>query len=201
MAHLQAQAEGVVPGRGRVAPPTTGAGGWIRSRRASYTCPFRPPAPLGPCARPLGRSRGRGRRRRLCWPHERGRTGRRSAGPAGDRQGRKARQGRLGELLERHRARLLRMVDLRMDPAPGARIGASDVLQESWLEVSDRLDKHLENPRLPLFVWIRSDGCRAPLGVRSRAVSTSGRSFESALARIRAISYAEQHWLACGRQG
>jgi RNA polymerase sigma-70 factor (ECF subfamily) len=66
-----------------------------------------------------------------------------------------ARQARLGELLEEHRARLLRMVELRMDPALRARIGASDVLQESWLEVSNRLDAYLENPRMPFFVWIR----------------------------------------------
>ena len=66
-----------------------------------------------------------------------------------------ARQALLGELLETHRARLLRMVDLRMDPALRARIGASDVLQESWLEVSNRLDKYLENPRMPFYVWIR----------------------------------------------
>ena len=65
------------------------------------------------------------------------------------------RQARLGTLLEAHRARLLRMVDLRMDPSLRARIGASDVLQESWLEVSNRLDSYLENPRMPFFVWVR----------------------------------------------
>lgn len=47
------------------------------------------------------------------------------------------------------------MVQLRMDPALRARIGASDVLQEAYLEITARLDGYLENPRMPFFVWIR----------------------------------------------
>ena len=65
------------------------------------------------------------------------------------------RQARLGELLEQHRGRLLRMVNLRMDRDLRARIGAPEVLQESWLEVSNRLDEYLENPQVPFYVWIR----------------------------------------------
>ena len=66
-----------------------------------------------------------------------------------------AKQAQLGQLFEKHRARLLRMVELRMDPALKARIGASDVLQEAFLEVAGRLDKYLDDPRMPFFVWVR----------------------------------------------
>jgi RNA polymerase sigma-70 factor (ECF subfamily) len=65
------------------------------------------------------------------------------------------RDARLGELFEKHRARLLRMIRLRMDPALKARVGASDVLQEAWLEVAERLPAYLDDPRLPFFVWLR----------------------------------------------
>jgi RNA polymerase sigma-70 factor (ECF subfamily) len=66
-----------------------------------------------------------------------------------------ARQARLGDLFEKHRARLLRMISLRMDPAIKARVGASDVLQEAYLEVSDRVGDYLANPRMPFFLWVR----------------------------------------------
>lgn len=61
----------------------------------------------------------------------------------------------LADALERHRARLLRMVDLRMHPALRGRIGASDVLQDAWLEISNRLGDYLADPRMPFFLWIR----------------------------------------------
>lgn len=65
------------------------------------------------------------------------------------------RDRRLGELFERHRLRLERMVALRMDPAVRQRVGASDVLQEAYLEIADRLGDYLQDPRMPFFLWIR----------------------------------------------
>lgn len=62
---------------------------------------------------------------------------------------------RLGELLEKHRQRLLRMVELRMDPSLKPRVGASDVLQEAYLEISGRVEAYLQDPRMPFFLWIR----------------------------------------------
>ena len=61
----------------------------------------------------------------------------------------------LGALLEKHRGRLLRMVELRMDPGLKARLGASDVLQEAFLEIAGRVDAYLDDPRMPFFVWAR----------------------------------------------
>jgi RNA polymerase sigma-70 factor (ECF subfamily) len=65
------------------------------------------------------------------------------------------RAARLGELFEAHRQRLLRMVDLRMSPELKARVGASDVLQEAWVEVSSRIQDYLDAPRMPFFLWVR----------------------------------------------
>jgi RNA polymerase sigma-70 factor (ECF subfamily) len=61
----------------------------------------------------------------------------------------------LGQLFEDHRARLKRMVDLRMDQALRARVGASDVVQETYVEVSARLGTYLDDPRMPFFLWLR----------------------------------------------
>ena len=65
------------------------------------------------------------------------------------------RDAALAAALDRHRLRLLRMVDVRMHPALRGRIGASDVLQDAWLEISERLGDYLADPRMPFFLWIR----------------------------------------------
>lgn len=61
----------------------------------------------------------------------------------------------LADLLGRHRPRLLRMVELRMDRHLKARVGASDVLQDAYLEISSRLGDYLADPRMPFFLWVR----------------------------------------------
>jgi RNA polymerase sigma-70 factor (ECF subfamily) len=61
----------------------------------------------------------------------------------------------LGALLDRHRDRLRRMVDIRLDTRLQARIDASDVIQEAYVEVVERLDEYLRNPQLPFFLWLR----------------------------------------------
>ena len=64
-------------------------------------------------------------------------------------------QQALSELFTRYQRKLERMVELRMDRRMQARVGASDVLQEAYLEVSRKLADYLENPTLPFFVWLR----------------------------------------------
>ena len=66
----------------------------------------------------------------------------------GDRQA-------LFALLERHRDRLRRMVELRLDWRLQARIDASDILQDAFLEIATGLDGYLRCPKLPLFLWLR----------------------------------------------
>ena len=58
-------------------------------------------------------------------------------------------------LLGRHRDRLRRMVEIRLDRRLQARIDASDVIQDAFVEVAERLDDYLANPKLPVFLWLR----------------------------------------------
>ncbi len=67
---------------------------------------------------------------------------------AGDKQA-------LNELIGRHRARLRRMVELRLDRRLQSRIDASDVIQEAYVEVVRRLGEYLSEPSYPLFLWLR----------------------------------------------
>src|SRR5262245_52960932 len=61
----------------------------------------------------------------------------------------------LNALFERYRERLRRMVELRLDPRLQARVDASDVIQDAYLEVTQRLEEYLAEPKLPLFLWLR----------------------------------------------
>src|SRR5438094_780033 len=67
---------------------------------------------------------------------------------AGDREA-------LNTLLARYRDRLRRMVEMRLDTRLQARLDASDVVQEAYVEVAQRLDEYLRDPQLPLFLWLR----------------------------------------------
>jgi RNA polymerase sigma-70 factor (ECF subfamily) len=60
-----------------------------------------------------------------------------------------------GVLLERHRARLRRMLDLRLDRRLQGRIDASDVIQEAYQEASSRLREYLQQKPAPFFLWLR----------------------------------------------
>jgi RNA polymerase sigma-70 factor (ECF subfamily) len=67
---------------------------------------------------------------------------------AGDREA-------LNEVFTRHRSRLRRMVEMRMDWRLQARLDASDVIQEAFLEAAMRVNDYLRKPMLPLFLWLR----------------------------------------------
>ncbi|MEM7231521.1 MAG: sigma-70 family RNA polymerase sigma factor [Planctomycetota bacterium] len=59
------------------------------------------------------------------------------------------------EILETHRPRLLRMVGMRLSADLRARVDASDVIQETYLEATERLSAYLEKPEMPFFLWLR----------------------------------------------
>jgi RNA polymerase sigma-70 factor, ECF subfamily len=61
----------------------------------------------------------------------------------------------LNEMFARHRERLRRMVQMRLDWRLQGRIDASDVIQDAWLEATRRLADYLGNPVMPLFLWLR----------------------------------------------
>jgi RNA polymerase sigma-70 factor (ECF subfamily) len=61
----------------------------------------------------------------------------------------------LEEVLTRYRGRLKRMVKLRLDPRVQGRVDPSDVVQEAYLEVSQKLGDYLVEPKIPFFLWLR----------------------------------------------
>jgi RNA polymerase sigma-70 factor (ECF subfamily) len=67
---------------------------------------------------------------------------------AGDREA-------IVELLARYRARLRRMVALRLDPRLQGRVDASDVIQEGYLDAIKRLEEYVRDPCVPFYIWLR----------------------------------------------
>jgi RNA polymerase sigma-70 factor (ECF subfamily) len=61
----------------------------------------------------------------------------------------------LNALFVRHRDRLRRMVDIRLDPRLQARLDASDVVQDAYVKVIERLDEYFRQPKVPFFLWLR----------------------------------------------
>jgi RNA polymerase sigma-70 factor, ECF subfamily len=61
----------------------------------------------------------------------------------------------LATLFDRYRDRLRRMVELRIDARVRARLDASDVLQEAFLDVDRDLAAYLADPKLPPLLWLR----------------------------------------------
>ena len=58
-------------------------------------------------------------------------------------------------MFESQREHLRRAILLRLDRRVAARIDASDVLQETYLEAARRLPDYLANPSLPFDLWLR----------------------------------------------
>ncbi len=65
-------------------------------------------------------------------------------------------QEALRAVFTRYRDRLKRMVQLRLSRRLTGRVDDSDVVQESFLDVSRRLDEYLANPSTSFFLWLRN---------------------------------------------
>jgi RNA polymerase sigma-70 factor (ECF subfamily) len=58
-------------------------------------------------------------------------------------------------LMTDHRARLRRLVALRLDRRLQGRVDPSDIIQESSIDAARRLAEYARNPTMPFFLWLR----------------------------------------------
>lgn len=61
----------------------------------------------------------------------------------------------VNRLLEKHRAPIRRLVELRLDRKVQQRVDVSDVVQDVMIEASGRLDRYLEDPAMAFHLWLR----------------------------------------------
>jgi RNA polymerase sigma-70 factor (ECF subfamily) len=125
---------------------------------------------------------------------------------ASDELLRRARAGNetaLAALFARYRERLRRMVQLRLDRRLSGRVDASDILQETYLEVRMRFAEYArrqdqEHP-LPFFLWLRlvtgqkmTDLHRHHLGARMRDAGLEVSLHRGAMPQASSVSLAAQ---------
>jgi RNA polymerase sigma-70 factor (ECF subfamily) len=84
-------------------------------------------------------------------------------------------------LLDRHRAYLRRLIEVRLDPKMRARVDPSDVVQEAQLEASRRLDSYLKQPALPFRLWLRQIAYDRLLMLRRHHVGAARRTISREL--------------------
>ena len=65
------------------------------------------------------------------------------------------REEALAELYLLVRERLRCVIDFRLDYRLGGRVSHSDVLQETYVRASQRIESYLQKPDMPFFVWLR----------------------------------------------
>ncbi len=75
-----------------------------------------------------------------------------SAGLARARDG--DREALLAEFA-REEPRIVRMVELRLDPRLRRRVDPADVVQEAWIDAAARFERWCAQPSLPFQVWLR----------------------------------------------
>ncbi len=61
----------------------------------------------------------------------------------------------LAKLFGKYRKRLRKMISLRMDRRLQGRVDPSDVLQEAYLDLANRLSEYAKNDSYPFFLWLR----------------------------------------------
>jgi RNA polymerase sigma-70 factor (ECF subfamily) len=61
----------------------------------------------------------------------------------------------LGSILERHRERLSQLVQFRMPPALLDCMEPSDVVQETFVEATRRVEEYIRKPSVPFYLWLR----------------------------------------------
>ena len=88
-----------------------------------------------------------------------------------------AEQQTLSDVFREYRAKLLRMILLRLDSRVMVKVDSEDVLQDVFAEAVRRFPQYLRQPTAPVFIWLRQltsqaliDLHRRFLGARMRNV-------------------------------
>ncbi|MBK7875604.1 MAG: sigma-70 family RNA polymerase sigma factor [Planctomycetes bacterium] len=81
----------------------------------------------------------------------------------------------LSELFQAHEARLLRLVELRLDARLRRRLDPADVVQEAWLEAARRFEAWSARGEPPFRVWLRLTAVQALATAQRRHLGTGAR--------------------------
>ena len=108
-------------------------------------------------------------------------------------------QAAFEELFQRHRGKLLRAIALRMDRRVAARVDASDVLQDAYLEAFKRLPAYLHQQGMPFYLWLYWIAREKVLGLHRRHLGAQKRAVTYEAPLLPADSSAEFVSVIAGR--
>jgi RNA polymerase sigma-70 factor (ECF subfamily) len=86
------------------------------------------------------------------------------------------------QLLEAHRERLRAMVSLRMDRRLAARVDASDIVQDTFLDAAARLPEFARCRPAPFYLWLRQLAWQRLIDLFRRHVGAQSRSVDQEVA-------------------
>lgn len=64
-------------------------------------------------------------------------------------------QSAVGDLLQLHRERLRRMVQVRLSPYVRSCVDESDILQDALIQADKNIEAYIDKPPMPFFIWLR----------------------------------------------
>jgi RNA polymerase sigma-70 factor, ECF subfamily len=105
----------------------------------------------------------------------------------------------LARLFTEYRGRLRAMVHLRLDRRLQARVDPSDVLQETFIEASRRLEEYVDRHPLPVFIWLRSLTARKLIDLHRRHLGAGKRSPAREVSLDRGPGPPSQTWVMAER--
>lgn len=94
------------------------------------------------------------------------------------------REQALAEFFEEFRQRLRRIVSFRLDQRLGGRVSHSDVLQETFVRAAQRLDHYLNQPDMPLFVWLRLEVQQQLIEIHRKHLTAEKRDVRREVTRL-----------------
>jgi len=95
------------------------------------------------------------------------------------------------ELFNRHRMRLQKAIAIRMDRRLAARVDASDILQETYLEAFQRMPKYLQQEGMPFYLWLHWIARGKVLGLHRRHLGADKRAIQHEMPPMPVDSSAE----------
>ena len=94
----------------------------------------------------------------------------------------------VGELFDRHRSRLRRLVDMRINPLLSARIDPSDVVQESFAAAATHLSGFLRQGSDLLYPWLRKIAVNRMLDLQREHILADRRSVTREISLVGQLS-------------
>ncbi len=108
-------------------------------------------------------------------------------------------QAALAEFWERHRKRLRQMVRLRLDRRLQGRVDPSDVLQEAYIDIAERMPAYAKDRAFTPYLWLRLVTGQRLLQIHRRHLGTAMRDagrevslYRGALPQASSVSLAAQ---------